>query len=669
MNPDLLSRSPIPINRAISCVSSADNFTTRRQSSSRAGKFVYGTVFTLLLPLGLWLWGSHLSCSLPAVHSHSAGTALLAGGMLLMIEAMRRLWHDGRGLPMNAFPPPRLVIRGVYAWIPHPIYCGFIVACAGVSLLTGSATGLWIVTPIVSLGCVALVLGYESPDLHERFGAHLPSPWVGLPGGKGFLPLSRRVGAAVAVLVPWAICYWGIKKIGVTADAVETRLGWEWGIPVLPASMPIYASIYLAVPLTFLLCSDRAEMRRLMVCAWVATLLNTVVYATLPATAAFRTVETGGWQTEWLAWEQHLAEPATGACPSFHVTWAVLCAAYLARGSSNRARGCLWLWCAAVSASCLTTGMHSLADVLTGALVGILSIRTHEVWHIMLNCTEWLSNTWKAWTFGPLRVMNHGLWGGLAGFTVLSLTGVFTGPGIQGWIFLVAFCALSGAGLWAQWVEGSSALLRPFGYYGAILGGMLALVLIASFRGPVAELMSAFAVAAPWTQAIGRLRCIVQGCCHGRPVEWGIRVTNPHSRVVKLAGFADRPIHPTPLYSILANVVIGTLLLRLRVCGASAFVIAGLYLVLGGMSRFVEEAYRGEPQTIRLAGLPLYQWMATASVLLGMLVMPLAGRSLPALRAPTFGLLVSSFFWAMVCCFAMSMDFPNSKRRYSRLTG
>jgi phosphatidylglycerol:prolipoprotein diacylglycerol transferase len=187
--------------------------------------------------------------------------------------------------------------------------------------------------------------------------------------------------------------------------------------------------------------------------------------------------------------------------------------------------------------------------------------------------------------------------------------------------------------------------------------------------GPVAKLMAAFAVAAPWTQALGRLRCMVQGCCHGHPVEWGIRVTNPHSRVVKLAGFSGTPIHPTPLYSILANVVIGAVLLRLRFGGAGAFLIAGLYLVLAGMCRFVEEAYRGEPQTVRWAGLPLYQWMAIGSTVTGMLLMPLPGQCPAAWHTPTFWLLVSSLLWSLVCAFAMSVDFPKSNRRYSRLTG
>jgi len=525
------------------------------------------------------------------------------------------------------------------------------------------------VTPVVALACLSLVLGYERPDLRRRFGSQLPTPWLGLPTGDGFLPLPRRLGSALAALIPWGLSYWAIKTIGVPADAFETRLSWEWGIPVLPATMLVYASIYLLVPLTFLLCADRAQMRRLVVSVWLATGLNTLLYLAVPATAAFRAVQSQDWMNRWLVWEQQLAGPAAGSCPAFHVIWAVLCAAFLARGPLCRVAWLCWVWCVGLCISCLTTGMHSLADVLCGLLVGALFVNPDDLWRHLFKATEQFSNTWKAWCFGPLRVMNHGLWAGLAGFTVLLITGLSADARNLGWIAGVAGCALIGAGLWAQWVEGSSGLLRPFGYYGAVLGGLLALASVACVHGPVADLTVAFAVAAPWTQAIGRLRCLVQGCCHGRPVRWGIRIINPHSRVVRLAGFSGKPIHPTQLYSILANLVIGTLLLRLRVAGAGAFLIAGLYLVLAGLARFVEEAYRGEPQTRCWAGLALYQWMAAGSFVLGMAVMALPGPTLPPMHPPGLWLLISSLLWALICAGALSVDLPGSSRRFSRLSG
>jgi hypothetical protein len=313
--------------------------------------------------------------------------------------------------------------------------------------------------------------------------------------------------------------------------------------------------------------------------------------------------------------------------------------------------------------------MHTVADVLAGAVTGAVCIQPAWLWRKLIEGTEKLGNSWNAWQFGPLRIINHGLWSGLAGFALLAIVGISADAGHFWWLIAVAVCALAGAGLWAQLVEGSSALLRPFGYYGSVLGGLAALAIIGLVHGPITDLMAAFALAAPWTQAIGRLRCIVQGCCHGRPANGGIRITNPHSRAAKLAGFAGTPIHPTPLYSILANVGIGVILLRLRAGGAGPYQISGLYLILAGMARFVEEAYRGEPQTRQFAGLPLYQWLAIGSLVLGLAVMPVPAPVLAPMHAPGTGLLAAAVLWGLICAFAMSMDFPGSNRRFSRLTG
>ena len=141
-----------------------------------AGKVAYGGFFVVLAPLGLWVWSSRLACPFSAFHSISIGIALLAAGGLLMVLAAWRLWREGGGLPMNAFPPPRVVTGGVYAWAPHPIYAGFVLGCAGAAIVSNSASALWIVTPAVALGCLSLVLGYEGPDLRRRFGSQLPAP-------------------------------------------------------------------------------------------------------------------------------------------------------------------------------------------------------------------------------------------------------------------------------------------------------------------------------------------------------------------------------------------------------------------------------------------------------------------------------------------------------------
>jgi hypothetical protein len=120
--------------------------------------------------------------------------------------------------------------------------------------------------------------------------------------------------------------------------------------------------------------------------------------------------------------------------------------------------------------------MHSVADVVAGAIVGLLAARHEKVWRGILDLAEILGNSWKAWSLGGLRIMNHGIWSGVAGAVGIVVIGSAVGQSLFGWVLVVAATSLIGACLWAQWVEGSAALLRPFGYYGSIFGGLVAIV-------------------------------------------------------------------------------------------------------------------------------------------------------------------------------------------------
>jgi prolipoprotein diacylglyceryltransferase len=231
-----------------------------------------------------------------------------------------------------------------------------------------------------------------------------------------------------------------------------------------------------------------------------------------------------------------------------------------------------------------------------------------------------------------------------------------------------------GGAIFAQVVEGSKKMVRPFGFYGALIGGIIGVTLSSQvFDSNVAATFAAFAIGATFTQAIGRLRCMVQGCCHGRPVNdtnvFGIRYYNQHSRVC-LSGLAGQTIHNTQLYSIVSNLVIASVLLRMVYTGVDASLITGLFFILSGIARFIEEGYRGESQTRKTKGLSLYQYLAILSVAAGIVVTSFPTqnvlRFVPALSwqiAATAT--VSGFVWA----FAMGMDFPKSSARFSRLTG
>ena len=124
----------------------------------------------------MWAAAARANVSMPLYGNTALGSVFAALGLTLILIGMWELWRLGSGLPMNAFPPARLVSQGMYRFIPHPIYTGFVGVCLGVAMMARSASGLWLVTPCVVLGCAALVLGYEHVDLSRRFGSTLHSP-------------------------------------------------------------------------------------------------------------------------------------------------------------------------------------------------------------------------------------------------------------------------------------------------------------------------------------------------------------------------------------------------------------------------------------------------------------------------------------------------------------
>lgn len=96
--------------------------------------------------------------------------------------------------------------------------------------------------------------------------------------------------------------------------------------------------------------------------------------------------------------------------------------------------------------------------------------------------------------------------------------------------------------------------------------------------------------------------------------------------------------------------------------------VIGLYLILGGLARFVEEGYRAEPQTPIVAGLHSYQWLAILSMLAGMWCTALAPELAPLGFTPfSARIAIGAVIMAVVCGAAMGVDFPRSNRMFSRL--
>ncbi|MCC7423184.1 MAG: prolipoprotein diacylglyceryl transferase [Planctomycetaceae bacterium] len=635
------------------------------------GRIAYGMLFCVFIPLALAFWAVRLDLitRLPKVHSVSVGVVLTAAGLSLMSAGMLALWRHGGGLPMNAFPPPRRVTCGVYRWLAHPIYTGFCVAVCGVAVLVGSSAGFWIITPLAIFGCTAIVLGYEQEDLRQRLGEAERRPLLSLPAATESPPSFAEVLAVeIVVFVPWLILYESIGHLPVHGP-VETYLASEREWPVKSWTVLVYTAAYPFVVISPWCATSCRGLRRFATAGIAGTMVGMLLFVVLPfvATPRFDGSDSSVF-SRWI--EMELADGVGGrnAFPSFHVFWSLLAAWLIARRGRWWALAG-WIFAVAISVSCVTTGMHSMADVFAGGVLFLGVSRWDVLQRKALALAERVANSWKEWRIGPLRVINHGIYAGLAATVGMLVASSLVGNADVASLALLAVSSLIGAALWGQYFVGSKTLLRPFGYFGSIAGAAVVAVLCLILGQPIWLTVGAAAVAAPWVQAIGRLRCLVQGCCHGAPTRGsvGLRYNHPRSRVLTIAGLGQVPIHPTPLYSIAGNVVIGLFLHRLWSVGAIPTLIAGFYLVLSGLARFIEESLRGEPQTPIVRGLRLYQWFAIGSIVIGVAMTWVDSTTTAAGISLDPGRIGLAAAIGMIHFIAMGVDLPESNRRFSRL--
>jgi phosphatidylglycerol---prolipoprotein diacylglyceryl transferase len=146
-------------------------------------------------------------------------------------------------------------------------------------------------------------------------------------------------------------------------------------------------------------------------------------------------------------------------------------------------------------------------------------------------------------------------------------------------------------------------------FYGGFLGAVAAALIFAHVRrqniGPFCD----FAITAlPLGQAIGRIGCLLNGCCYGAPssLPWSIMEEGVQR-------------HPTQIYEALYCLVVYFILMAFYRQRPRPGRVVALYLILYPLGRFALEFLRGD-ERIRWLGFTAAQDLSLAMILIGILL-------------------------------------------------
>ncbi len=123
----------------------------------------------------------------PSALPVAGGAALVCAGLGVFVATVRLFASAGRGTLAPWDPPQRLVVRGPYRYVRHPMITGVALILAGEALALGSPSiGIWLAA-FVAANAIYLPL-VEEPALMRRFG---PDYELYMANVRRWIPRSR----------------------------------------------------------------------------------------------------------------------------------------------------------------------------------------------------------------------------------------------------------------------------------------------------------------------------------------------------------------------------------------------------------------------------------------------------------------------------------------------
>ena len=129
---------------------------------------VFSAIFMGALP-----WFAHRllprALLIPALIGKRAGAGLIALGVLCLLVCLDAFVRRGRGTPLPAEAPRRLVTNGLFGIVRNPIIVAELMVVWG-EVLYAASLGVFLYALAITIGSHMVVLYVEEPVLRKRFG-------------------------------------------------------------------------------------------------------------------------------------------------------------------------------------------------------------------------------------------------------------------------------------------------------------------------------------------------------------------------------------------------------------------------------------------------------------------------------------------------------------------
>lgn len=149
-----------------------------------------------------------------------------------------------------------------------------------------------------------------------------------------------------------------------------------------------------------------------------------------------------------------------------------------------------------------------------------------------------------------------------------------------------------------------------FVFYGGLIGSLLGIYVYSRRQHmPVGPFFDIMVVAIPVMHGIGRIGCLMAGCCYGCEYHGPLSITFPENEIIpEVSGVERFPMQLIEIFFNLILFIVFFTLVKKRIFRNGRLL--GVYLMAYPMMRFVLEFFRGDEIRGHFSGFSTSQWIS-----------------------------------------------------------